>query len=102
MSLLNTLLKFFGESNWAHVLDYESYGIINAEIAAIPAELTHFTSRIVLWTESGNTWNVVRTIYTPPDLWFAVRTTEDGIIDSSRKNYNLPDLFAIVNHTPTL
>jgi len=99
MSLLNTLLKFFGESNWAYVLDYESYGIINAKITT-----PHFflPSRIVLWTESGNTWSVVRTTYTPPDLWEALQIEENECrLICSPRHYNLHDLFATVNHTPT-
>lgn len=99
MSLLNTLLKFFGESNWAYALDHERYGIIDAKITTgIPSVFA--ISRIVLWTESGNTWSVIRSHDTPPDLWEAARVSEDkGRLIGSPKNYKLPDLLAILNHT---
>jgi hypothetical protein len=95
--ITDTLLRFFGESNWPYVLNYQSYGIIDAEITTDPASRV-VISRIVLWTESGNTWSVIRTLHTPPDLWEAVRTVEaNGRLLGDPKHYELPDLFAILN-----
>lgn len=97
MSLLNTLLEFFGESNWAYVLDYQSYGIIDAEITTDPASWV-VIYRIVLRTESGNTWSVIRTLHTPPGLWEAARVAEaKGRLLSDPKHYELADLLAIAN-----
>lgn len=97
--ITDTLLEFFGESNWAYVLDHQSYGIIDAEITTDPTSVV-VISRIVLWTESGNTWSVIRTINTPPGLWEAVRVEEaKGRLLGDPKHYKLPDLLAVVNRT---
>lgn len=95
--ITDTLLQFFGDSNWPDVLDYQRYGIIDAEITTDPASVV-VISRIVLWTESGNIWNVIRTLHTPPDLWEAVRVVKaNGRLLGDPKHYELSDLFAILN-----
>jgi hypothetical protein len=95
--ITDTLLQFFGDSNWPDVLDYQRYGIIDAEITTDPASRV-VTSRIVLWTMSGNTWSVIQTLHTPPDLWEAVRVVEaNGRLLGDPKYYELPDLLAILN-----
>ena len=95
--IIDTLLEFFGEPNWAYVLDHQSYGIIDAEITTDPASLV-VISRIVLWTMSGNTWSVIRTLHTPPGLWEAVRVEEaKGRLLGDPKQYELPDLFAVLS-----
>lgn len=95
--ITDTLLRFFGESNWPDVLDYQRYGIIDAEITTELSSLV-VISRIVLWTESGNTWSVIRTLHTPPGLWEAVQVAEaNGRLLGDPKHYELPDLFAVLS-----
>jgi len=95
--ITDILLQFFNESSWPYVFDYERYGIIDAEITTDPASRV-VISRIVLWTESGNTWSVIRTLHTPPGLWEAVRVAEaNGRLLSDPKHYELPDLLAVLN-----
>lgn len=107
MSLFNTLLEFFGESNWAYVLDHQSHGIIDAEVTTDPNDpVVHVHSlviaRIVLRTESGNTWSVIRTPHTLPGLWEAALISElDNKILRDPVIYKLPSLLSIVNHTST-
>lgn len=99
--IIDTLLEFFGESNWPHLfVDPESaYGIIDAKITTDPASIT-VIKRIVVWTRSGNTWSIIRTLHTPEGVWEAVRIEEaKGKLLGNPKHYELPDLLAVLNYT---
>jgi hypothetical protein len=90
-----TLLEFFGHDNWPYLLDPDQYGIISAEITH--ANKPTVNSRILLKTESGNTWSVIRTQHTPPGLWEAVGFRESGH-PYSLILYELPNLLSTLNY----
>lgn len=93
-----TLLEFFGHDNWPYLLDPARYGIIGAEITPDPGTIVN--SRIVLKTESGNTWSVITTSSTRRGVWEAVRIDEStSKLIGNPKYYELLDLLSIINQT---
>ena len=72
---MDSLLEFFtDEGDWAYVMDYESCGIVAADIRSdIPNSFLASSKRILITLRCGTVYSVGRNRYQRPGEWQLTR-----------------------------